>query len=656
MPTPSPVNKDCDLGIPATIEQLAHALHEKDCQELEIEIPQGAQLRITEIPGVSISEGKLRFLTLSDRNRIVAAHVLADMGERRSDADVLWNAAQALWRREIGHPDLASGRLLAASHPHPDLLLTAASRMTSAPEAFKVLHLVEAALPHLDKLDLDALLALCDVEQPLTQGDMAGGIFYNRLQQWLALRPAESRELVEKILALPSQTRGNLLGAAWMAWFGHDPQVAASQLLAASTRVEDPLPKLTCWIAGRMLAESPKEPAHANRLEDLILSRISSANESERLGGLAAATSLLHLRRRFDGALRQLIANGDPESAAYVAQALARKAEPLIAASLFFDWLLQCVALNETFSGVLGQLDYTLSTLMKPDSQHINSVFEFFEHWIVAQPQHKAGRDGRFAEQFDQCAQLILDRPDLCARMITQWMLRDGLALPSAVAGVVSKMDRRRGGSILRFDAALLATASEADLMFLGKRVLGFLLEADHMLSLALSLLEVTDAKKRVHPMMRWLLQQEIGYDYPSTTIERLRSQATDSEDADTKMLLLDIAVALEAHLAALEGLPRLRELAPPRALRRELQKARAKQMEHSVREGRKSSVLAQLVSTVHVKAGAASFQYLQDEFSQPMHFASHSFSIELPRREGMDPVGNAYRLHKLRVAKRGDQ
>jgi hypothetical protein len=198
-----------------------------------------------------------------------------------------------------------------------------------------------------------------------------------------------------------------------------------------------------------------------------------------------------------------------------------------------------------------------------------------------------------------------------------------------------------------------LDTVTDSDLRFLSKRVLGFLLEADHMLSLALSLLRVRDARVRVHPMMWWLLYEEIGYDYRHTTIERLRAHLQHEQDVDTQALLSGVADRLAADEAQLDALPRLRELAVPGALRREFRKARAKEMERMQREGQKKSVLIQLVTQVHVKAGENTFQYLHDRFSEPTGFGAFSMSIELPRREVLDPVGNAYRLHRLRSAKR---
>jgi len=43
----------------------------------------------------------------------------------------------------------------------------------------------------------------------------------------------------------------------------------------------------------------------------------------------------------------------------------------------------------------------------------------------------------------------------------------------------------------------------------------------------------------------------------------------------------------------------------------------------------------------------------MDESWTEPMHFASHSVSFEMPRREVLDPVGNAYRRLQLRTTKR---
>lgn len=200
---------------------------------------------------------------------------------------------------------------------------------------------------------------------------------------------------------------------------------------------------------------------------------------------------------------------------------------------------------------------------------------------------------------------------------------------------------------------AYLDTASEADLLYLVKRMLGFLIEPKQMLTLALSLLDLRDAKVRVLPFLNWMLYEELGYDHPGTTSDALQKRAEQETDADIKETLGGIAARLEADLAALQALPRLREFEAPIALRREFVKARAKVMERSMREAHSQSVIGRIATQIHIKAGETSFQHQGESWTEPMHFASHSVSFELPRRQVLDPIGNAYRRFQLRMAKR---
>lgn len=232
-------------------------------------------------------------------------------------------------------------------------------------------------------------------------------------------------------------------------------------------------------------------------------------------------------------------------------------------------------------------------------------------------------------------------------------MLADGQATAKAAAGIVSTA-RVDGDMAIEFDPAVLDTATEADLLYLVKRMLGFLVEAKQMLSLSLSLLKLRNANARVLPLLRWLLYEQLGYDHPGTTSDVLQKRVGQETDADIKELLGGIAARLEADMAALQALPHLRELEVPMTLRRDFAKARAKVMQRSMREAQKQSVIAQLATQIHIKAGETSFQHLGESWSEPMHFASHSVSFEMPRREVLDPVGNAYRRLQFRTTKRG--
>lgn len=637
---------------PVTAGKLARQLQAADRCELEIEIPVEATFDPSITPGASVEDGRLRFARLEDRNAAAAADVLAELGGPPFDEQAVWAAAKVLWRREIGSTDMASGRLLAAVHPSTSVLRLATAHITCPTDAFDALHLVEAALPYLEAVELPDVIALCDAERPHTVNDLAGGVFYHALMRWFGRKPAAARDMVEMLLAQPCQARGNLLSVAWMAWFTSDQQTSVSRLLEADTRSDlAELHELTCWIASRMLAEPALSAVLAPALEAHVLRRISGEDAVQRRAGLHAASAVLHLRRTFDAALRERIVAGDQDAAGYIAQALSHNDAELLQAGIFFEWLPLCVGLDEGFERVLGGLDHSLSRLLRPDSTHVEPVFQFLEAWVRAHLGSPGGKR-EFANRFDACTRALLSQPPLLSRLFTRWMLADGQATANAAAGIVAATSDD-DHMVIEFDRAVLDTATETDLLYLTKRMLGFLLEPKQMLSLALSLLELRDAKVRVFALLRWTLYEQLGYDYPGTTTETLQSRAKMETDADVKELLGSIVVRLEADMAALQALPRLREFGVPMALRRDFAKGRAKVMQRSIREAQKQSVLAQLVTQIHIKAGETSFQHHGESWTEPMHYSSHSVSFEMPRREVLDPVGNAYRRLQLRTTKR---
>lgn len=638
------------------IGELARALHERGDASLEIDLPTIATIDLEGHPGVQIDGTKLRFAGLADVNRIVAAEVQRELGAAgMADAERLFGAAIELQRHDIGHPDRASGRLLAAAQASgTDVLQLASQAVGDRIRVFDVLHAIENMLQHCDTLPLPSLIALNDAQYELTRGNMAAGVFFGKLQQWLVPRAATAQALLAALLAEPRESRGTLTGTAWMGWFASEPAAAAQSLLNTVDRPEHPLPAVTTWIAGRMLQQTSLPQELAQQLDAVVLRRLVSREASERNAAMEAATGLLHLRRSFDDELTRLAVTRDQEALGYIAIALAREDDALRAANLFFEWLAPCKHLRAAYKGALDQLDFALSRLLHAEPAEHDATLTFLLDWIEAQP-FEGPNDRRFAELFNMCAAKILNSPLLLSHVITRWLLADSKGPAAAVAGLLSGV-RNYEEVELSFDAQLLDGLPDSDLLYLARRLLGYIIDAEHLLSLALSLLSVPQAQRRVFPMMRSLLGDEIGYDYPGTTIRRLQ-HAEQAEDPAASTLLAEIRERLEADMARLEALPRLKELAPPPALQRAFHKERAKQMARAMADAQSKSILQQLVTTVHLKGGDRSFQYLPEaqKYTEPMQLKPMSFEFEMPRREALDPVGNAFRMHVNRSAKRGD-
>lgn len=638
-----------------TLGELARALHERGDGSLEMDLPDDVTVHVVDGAGV-LNDGKLiRFASPADLNRVVADDVRRELGaDGIADAARLFGAAKSLWRHEIGQTDSAAGRLLAAVQADGvDVLQLAVGAVGDRIRVFDVLHAIESMLPHCDRLSLPSLIALNDAQYELTRGDMAAGMFFGKLQQWLAPRAATAQALLTTLLAEPQEMRATLTGTAWMGWFASEPAAAAQSLLQAADRRERPLPAVTTWIAGRMLQQSGLPPEIAHELDALVLRRLASDEPTERNAALEAATGLLHLRRSFDQELRRFANARDQDALGYIAIALAREDGALRAANLFFEWLAPCKHLGEGYKGALDQLDFALSRLLRALPAERDATVAFLLDWVEAQP-FEGATDRRFAELFNMSAAAILNTPPLLSGVITQWLLADSKAAAAAVAGLLAGA-RRNEKLQLGFDAQRLAGVPDSDLLYLARRLLGYIIDADQLLSLALSLLSVREAQRRVFPLMRSLLGDEIGYDYPGTTIRRLK--AAQAADPAVQALLTEIRERLEADMARLDALPRLKELAPPPALRRAFHRERAKQMARAMAEAQSKSIFRQLVTEVHLKGGDRSFQYLPEvqKYTEPMELKPMSVSFEMPRREALDPVGNAFRMHINRSAKRNE-
>ena len=164
----------------ALAEELALRLHRQDGIELRIDVPAGAVLTVADLPdGCQLEEAAVQFNSLAARNDIVAMAAFAGLQSSSGiDADLLFERAYELWRHEIGHNDQASGRLLALASVSTDILTIAAQRIRNGSDVFDVLHLVEAALPHLKVVETSSIIDFFTAKYEPTKDDLAGGAIH----------------------------------------------------------------------------------------------------------------------------------------------------------------------------------------------------------------------------------------------------------------------------------------------------------------------------------------------------------------------------------------------------------------------------------------------------------------------------------------------
>ena len=119
------------------------------------------------------------------------------------------------------------------------------------------------------------------------------------------------------------------------------------------------------------------------------------------------------------------------------------------------------------------------------------------------------------------------------------------------------------------------------------------------------------------------------------------------------KEYLLKVAERIDEVANAQSSLPMLNELRAPTKLRRLFARARAKQMNESFEAANEKSIFRQIATQITIKAGRGTFSYRDANYGPSMKLSTMSHSIELPRREAFDPIGNSIRHFGFRLAKR---
>lgn len=636
------------------IAELALRLHEKNGTELRIDLPAGSTAAMDGLPGDwKLVNGAIEFNSLTARNDIVAKAAFEDLRYSSGiDPGPLFDRAYELWRDEIGHSDQSSGRLLALASESLDVFAIGAQRIRDGARVFDVLHLLEAALPYLGELQVPSIIDLVVAKSEPIKNDLAGGAIHGALEAWLGKRPNKALELHAGALDNLSEATASLLGNAAVALSKAD-YAAAVELARKDAKSGTPMRAQSgAWTLGRLLLDDRAPPASIDVVVAAVVDLIESEQSDLRSQAIRAAAGAMHVMSAFDPVLQRLAEEGDQAVLCAAATTMFLKGKEIRERGVAQRWLELLTALQPEFKGAVRDLDHAMSRLLS-DPTNASMVVSTLGQWVAKHGQ-RVPIDSDTAELFDDTARKLSTLEECWSSLLTDWLLSEKQEHAAALAGILSQLGHREHTE-LKLDISRLDELPTNDLMFLARRMLGYVHDRAQLTSLALSMLQSKDAEKRIYPVLRALLVDEIGYDYPGSTVDACRKAAEAATPANDKEFLVNVADAIEKTAGALGALPSLSELRPPTKLRRLFARARAKQMGESFEEASRNSIWRQIATQITIKAGRSTFSYQDSNYGQSMKLSSMSHSIELPRREAFDPIGNSIRHLGFRLAKRNE-
>jgi hypothetical protein len=431
-----------------------------------------------------------------------------------------------------------------------------------------------------------------------------------------------------------------------------NPQEAGKVALQDSESEIDLLRGAALWTLGRLIVLSLVDVEESPAIRDVIILNMSHSTENVRRTAMFAAASATPKTDAFVDELSKGGSSEDQVSLIAIAHAVWASLDEIKTKPYFQSWLRYLCKLPIELKGIVDQFDYVLSRLLSDDSYQ-DLALSCLAEWITS--NGKGGpHDDSVPENFQISTTELARNPTVLSRLITDWFLADNRKLASAAAGLLRYL-HVHGLNKPELSVERLDSLQTTELLFLARRLLGFVFYDDHLLSLSMSFFQTADAPNRTFPILHAMLVDEIGYDYPSSTIEALEAANAAEDRPEFRAFYSDTIQAITSRIKALDDLPRLIELRPPPTLQRQFAKARAKQISKGMMSERKRSILREIVTEVPIKAGIGWFSFRDGAYTEPSYLKSISHSVELPRRHTLDTVGSELRLWSMSQATRDD-
>lgn len=300
-----------------------------------------------------------------------------------------------------------------------------------------------------------------------------------------------------------------------------------------------------------------------------------------------------------------------------------------------------------------NDLDHVLSQLIEIKT-HDELVYNSLTTWVV---KHYAGRtsDEKLGSCFAQSIRELIGKP-LLHELITRWLISDDRILGAAFRDLIGHLWVHEVRQPV-FAKDILDTLNADDFKYLARRLLGWTFHEEALLALTFSLLNTQNAQQRTFNLVYTLLVEEVGRNYPQSTLETIQEKLNGASPEE-KQLLEMAQTNLLTYTEAIKQLPTRHEFRPPIPMRIKhavaLKKARKQQ--EAMNKANEKSILRQLCTTVSLKSGTGSFSIFQGKISDINRLGSHSCLISLPAQYVVDPLNDEIKNLGFRSAKRGDQ
>ncbi|MEO2073446.1 MAG: hypothetical protein ABGW99_19115 [Zunongwangia sp.] len=236
--------------------------------------------------------------------------------------------------------------------------------------------------------------------------------------------------------------------------------------------------------------------------------------------------------------------------------------------------------------------------------------------------------------------------PEYFHLLISEWLLKShnyGLAVQHVISEI------RSSGDSLQLDKNWVNNLNDDDVILLALRVVGFAWDKDVAYKMLFQILELNLDSQEIINHTASLIYSELLMNYPSL-IERLKKEKFLNNKH--KSIIEQIAGKADEYFNELNALPIYDEFKPSEKRLSYYNKIQFRGMGDEATDSKKNSFL-DFADKTQLRMGKGFFSKTEQGFTEVMEPKRISHSMEMPRLEFIDPIGQqAKRLHFRFISK----
>ena len=576
--------------------------------------------------------------------------VYREILKRRDQPKELFDDLFNIWREERKEKEYNSTELIIKLNKSEgmDFCQLGSKAIDEGSNVFDVIQVLEKALPYLN-LNIETTLELLEKFFNGTQNDWLSDLQYNPIQKLAETQPLFLKVLLDRLIKIDRPfVIGYISNIYIILSKGNETKIYSEIEKLKSSPLEHVIYGMISVLDN--LNYTPKENSHLIKKTLKIFNELEDKNLKDTDVHMAHTyRRLLEVTNQAQSKLLEFSKKNNPKVDFVISSILFQKADIYGNESWYKELLLGLCKTSIEHIGIIKKLDYALSILINKKGDW-ELVERFLAQWLIMS-DYKI-RDEKLANLYNSTLASFTKDIDKLQKLITRFFNDDRYQMHCCASEIISYCLSHKI-TALKFDRTVLLKLEYNDLLFMARKVLGYISDPNTLCSLIFSLLDKSPRNRKLQELIYHILTDFIGRDYLTSTIKFLEQCISRSKSKIRSELTKEIINKLKHRQEEYRNLIRLNETIPTKRQTYLVKSEKARIIQRSMKSVQDKSAIRQIATTIRIKYGSGSFSFQDDSYTPILKYSSFSSSFELPASEMFHPINTAMKKIGMRLAKR---